>query len=143
MSVLDQPLALLPFAMLLPLAATIRQTLPASAAWRAPLIRVLTSPHWLVPLIVIVPMTVGLMMTGQLSPLPDRSFAQVATAHGEAIGWVAVLAVVMAELWLLVTPAQILIRSAEPAAASKLRAAIPLNLLLGGSFLGLVLLLVR
>lgn len=95
---------------------------------------------WLVPLVFIVPMCVGLMITGHLSPLPQRAFANTATDHGPAIGLAVAIAVVIAELWLVLTPAMVVLRFSDPARQTAMRVLVPLNLLLGGAFLTIILL---
>ncbi|MCP1470302.1 hypothetical protein J3E64_001990 [Sphingobium sp. OAS761] len=135
------PLFLLPGAMLLPLAATLRQSWPGAARCRGVLAGVIAGAGWLLPLIFIVPACVGLMVTGALSPLPQIAYADMSGSHGRAMGLAAAVAVVIADLWLLLTPAMVLLRHAPEAQAAHLRAAVPLNVALGGLFLTAVLVL--
>jgi len=133
------PAALLPLLMLFPLAATIRQTWPGSESCKGVVSNAVSGASWLVPLIFIVPMCVGLMIVGQLSPLPQRAFASAAASHGPAIGLAVAIAVIIAELWLVLTPAMVVMRFSNPAQRAAMLALIPLNLLLGGGFLAIIL----
>ncbi|QGP80598.1 hypothetical protein [Sphingobium sp. CAP-1] len=133
------PAALLPLALLFPLAATIRQTWPGSERCGGMVSNAVSGATWLVPLIFIVPMCVGLMIGGQVSPLPQRTFTHLATDHGPAIALAGAIAVIIAELWLLLTPAMVVLRFSDPARRGAMRALVPLNLLLGGGFLAMIL----
>lgn len=129
------PLLVLPAAMLFPLAATLRQSWPGSKACTGLFSAVIAGPFWLLPLIFIVPMSLGLMLDGAISPLPQVTYARLAQGHGVAIGLFAALAAIIAEFWLLLTPAMVMLRHAPAGKAADLKAAIPLNIVLGGAFL--------
>lgn len=137
------PAAMIPLLMLFPLAATIRQTWPGAERCDGVVSNAVSGASWLVPLIFIVPMSIGLMITGRLSPLPQRAFAGVAATHGPAIGMAVAIAVVIAELWLVLTPAMVVLRFSDPSRRAAMGALIPLNLLLGGAFLTIILLVWR
>lgn len=129
------PLLVLPAAMLFALAATVRQTWPGAKACTGLFSAVVAGPFWLLPLIFIVPMSLGLMLEGTISPLPQVTYARLAQGHGAAIALFAALAVIIAEFWLLLTPAMVMLRHAPAGKAGALKAAIPLNIVLGGAFL--------
>jgi hypothetical protein len=132
--------ALIPLLMLFPLAATIRQSWPGAERCGGRISNIISGPGWLVPLIFIVPMCIGLMMAGRLSPLPQHTYAVMTQSHGPATGLALALAVVTAELWLMLAPAMIVLRFADPARRAAMRGLIPLNLFLGLVFLAIILL---
>jgi hypothetical protein len=137
------PLLVLPAAMLFPLAATLRQSWPGAKACTGVVSALIAGPFWLLPLIFIVPMSLGLMLDGTISPLPQVTYARLAQGHGNAVGLFAALAVIVAEFWLLLTPAMVMLRHAPPGKAAELKAVIPLNIALGGAFLAAVFYLGR
>jgi hypothetical protein len=130
---------LLPLLLLLPLAATLRQSWPGRADCSGRLSRAVAGPLWLLPLIFIVPGSIGLMLAGDLAPLPQLAYAQLAGSKGTVIAAAAAILVLIADLWLLLTPAMVMLRHAPAGQAARLRAAIPLNIALGSTFLLLVL----
>jgi hypothetical protein len=90
---------------------------PASAALRA-----LTHAGWLVPLILIVWVVLGMYVSGSLSPWPPAAFAAQRAAHGFWAGAAAGTAALVADLWLLVTPAQVMLRFGRAEHAVRYRA---------------------
>jgi hypothetical protein len=143
MTELSGPAALIPLLMLFPLAATIRQSWPGAERCGGRISNAVSGAGWLVPLIFVVPMCIGLMIAGRLSPLPQRSYATIASSHGPAAGLAVAIAVVIAELWLVLAPAMVVLRFSDPAQRTAMRALIPLNLFLGLGFLAILLLIWR
>lgn len=139
MSASFDPLLALPVAMLFPLAATLRQSWPGANACTGPFSALVAGPFWLLPLIFIVPMSLGLMLEGTVSPLPQVTYARLAQGYGTAVALFAALAVIVAEFWLLLTPAMVVLRHAPQGKAAEMKAIIPLNIVLGGAFLAAVL----
>lgn len=129
--------------MLFPLAATIRQTLPGAERCTGRLTNAVSGAFWLVPMMLIVPMCVGLMLTGRLSPLPQIAGANMGAVYGPAVGLGVAIAVIITDLWLLLTPAMVVLRFTDPAKRRQMRAIIPFNLFLGASFLGIIYLVWR
>lgn len=78
--------------------------------------------------------------TGRLSPLPQHTYALMTKSHGPATGLALALAVVTAELWLMLAPAMIVLRFADPVRRASMRGLIPLNLFLRLAFLAIILL---
>lgn len=138
---LTGPEAIIPLLMLFPLAATIRQAWPGTPQCAGMASNAVSGSGWLVPLIFIVPTCIGLMIAGELSPLPQRAFAEVVASHGPALGLAAALAVITSELWLVLVPSMIALRFGGAARHEALRGLVLLNLLLGSSFLAILLLL--
>jgi hypothetical protein len=143
MNELSGPAALIPLLMLFPLAATIRQSWPGPARCQGRISNMVSGSGWLAPLIFIVPMSIGLMIAGRLSPLPQRSYAMIASDHGPAAGLAAAMAVVIAEFWLALAPAMVVLRFSEPTRRQAMRGLIPLNVVLGLGFLTIILLIWR
>lgn len=135
------PVALLA---LLALLASLRLSFPAAtgSAGLGPL-RLLMHPVWLLPLLLALPMTVGLMMTGAVPISPVAARAMIAADYGVWAGLAALITVMTAELWLLWVPSMLARRSALPERQEALRFLPLLNLALGSGFLLIVVLASR
>lgn len=124
--------------MLFMLAATLRQSLPLHAGHRGMLAGMMNgfaSPLWLVPLIFILPLSVGLMLTGDLPPFPNEALADLTPRIGFWNALAIALLVVIADIWLLITPAMVVLGFRKPEDRRRLYPLIGLNLALGGLFL--------
>lgn len=122
--------------LLLALAASIRLSVPGLAS--LPLLRVIAHPNWLLPLLLIVPLTIGLMLTGVVPAAPWQARAIAAAGHGYWAGIAALIAVATVELWLLWTPGMIAYRTAKPESRPAARMLPVLNLILGAAMLLLI-----
>ncbi|WP_380878608.1 hypothetical protein ACFB49_17710 [Sphingomonas sp. DBB INV C78] len=87
----------------LALLATLRLSVPG--AQRVRRLKLIAHPALLLPLILTVPMTVGLMLAGMVPIAPTAAQAIVTANYGYWAGIAALITVVTAELWLLWTPA--------------------------------------
>ena len=93
------------FLAVMALLATLRQSLPFAAAQRAGgVIGFLTSPIWLVPLILAMAGVIGLMLTGAVSPWPPQAQAEFSGQFGAWAGITGFILVVVVDLWLVWTP---------------------------------------
>lgn len=122
--------------LLLALAASVRLSVPGLASLA--MLRAIAHPNWLLPLLLIVPMTVGLMVTGTVPAAPWQARAMAAAGHGYWAGIAALIAVATVELWLLWTPGMIAYRTAKPESRPAARILPVLNLVLGGLILLLI-----
>lgn len=121
---------------LLALFATLRLAIPVGGAM-GPL-RWITHPNWLLPLVLAIPWTVGLMLRGMIPLWPPQAREMVAADYGYWAGIAALIVVATAELWLLWVPSMVAQRFAKPESRSAFRTLPLLNLVFGG---GLLLLL--
>lgn len=122
--------------LLLALAASIRLSVPGLAS--LPLLRTIAHPNWLLPLLLLVPLTVGLMLTGAVPPAPWQARAMAAAHYGYWAGIAALIAVATVEFWLLWAPGMIAYRTAKPESRPAARILPVLNLLLGAAMLLLI-----
>ncbi|WP_145902218.1 MULTISPECIES: hypothetical protein [Sphingobium] len=65
--------------------------------------------------------------TGRLSPLPQHTYALMTQSHRAATGLAQALVVVTAELWLMLAPAMIVLRFADPVRRASIHGLIPLT----------------
>lgn len=126
----------------LALAASLRLSIPHARAVPAGHGAGLAAhPTWLVPVMLGMPMAVGLMMTGALSPWPPETAATFAMLGGRWAGVTGFLVALLVDLWLLWTPSIVLLGMTPADERPKLRLLPALNLALGGFFLVLFYLL--
>ena len=118
---------------LLALFATLRLAIPVGGTL-GPL-RWITHPTWLLPMVLAIPMTVGLMLRGWMPLWPPQARDMVAADYGYWAGIAALIVVVIAELWLLWVPSMVAQRFARPESRSAFRTLPLLNLAFGGALL--------
>jgi hypothetical protein len=108
--------------LLLCLFATLRLCLGRSIEQIAnPILKFLTAPVWLLPLLLAFNFTVGMYFFKLLSPWPPLAYAQMAARYGSWAGVTAFLAVLTCNLWLLWVPTQVLRRYTAPARRAALK----------------------
>lgn len=122
--------------LVLALAASVRLAVPGLAS--SSLLRAIAHPNWLLPLLLIVPLTIGLMLTGVVPAAPWQARAMAAAGHGYWAGIAALIAVITVEFWLLWAPGMIAYRTAKPESRPAARILPLLNLILGAGILLLV-----
>ena len=96
---------------------------------------VVFSPIWLTPLIFALAWTIGLMVKGSVSTWPPTAMQQGVTLGGYWAGVTAFVAVVIAEVWLVWTGANMAMRYSPPEKRAQIRHLPLLSILLGGGFL--------
>jgi hypothetical protein len=125
----------------LALAATLRLALGEGVAGRwwsaSPVVRVVTHPAWLVPLLLVFNLTVGMYFAGTLSPWPPAAFRGYAATSGFWTGSCAFLATLTTDLWLLWVPASVPPRLTGVERRDRLRRYRILNVLAGAVVLAL------
>lgn len=124
--------ALLAGLLALALLATLRITFPA--VFRRcdnPALRLISHEIWLLPLLIVVYMAVGMYLTGKLSPWPPAAHRQYADLFGAWAGVTAFLAALITDIWLLLTPTQVLRRFTAPERRERLKYFQVFNLLIG------------
>jgi hypothetical protein len=132
------------FLAVMALLATLRQSLPFAAAQRAGgVIGFLTSPIWLVPLILAMAGVIGLMLTGAVSPWPPEAQAEFAGKFGAWAGITGFVLVVVVDLWLVWTPSMVARRFAGPDGLNTVKALPLFNLIFGFAFIAILLFVVR
>jgi hypothetical protein len=127
---------------LLALFATLRLSIPhARTAISGYGLGIVAHPAWLMPVMLGMPMAVGFMMTGALSPWPPEAASLLARTGGGWAGVAGFLTALVVDLWLLWTPSIVALDFTAPETRAKLHMLPLLNLLLGGFFLALFYLL--
>ena len=121
---------------LLTFAATARLSLLPAAPHHVPRwMKILTNSIWLLPLMLAMALTLGLMAKGVLSPWPPQAAAYFETLGG---GWAALTGFVLVltvDMWLLWTGSRIVLRHTPLEDRHAIRHLSALNLLLGGGLL--------
>jgi hypothetical protein len=126
--------------LLMALFATVRVALgPRAEKVGNPLLRALTHPYWLIPLIVAVNFCIGLYFTGALSPWPPAAFADFSARSGFWAGSCALLAALITDIWLLWAPTQVLRRFAAPERRHAFKYFPLFNALVGATVIALAL----
>lgn len=127
----------------LTLLATLRLSVPRTASAKPGMVlRLLTHPGWLLPLIFLMAIAIGLMMRGSLSPWPPIAAARF-SKHGPWAGVFGFLLALVVDLWLLWTPATVVARFASPEKQHALRRLPVFNFLVGGAILAAATLINR
>lgn len=128
----------------LALLATLRLSIPATVgAQPGGLAGFLTSPTWLVPLILAMAGTIGLMITGDISPWPPETQAAFAGKWGMWAGVTGFLLVLVVDLWLLWTPSIVARRFAGTDGPKPIKGLTLFNLLFGAAFIAFLVFVVR
>jgi hypothetical protein len=126
--------------LIMALIATLRVSLgPLGDRLRNPLLRTLTHPGWMVPLMVVVNLSVGLYFSGSLSPWPPAAYADYALKFGTWAGISAFVAALTTDIWLLWAPTQVLRRFAAPQTGAALKYLQVFNTLVGAAVITLAL----
>ena len=132
------------FLAVMALLATLRQSLPFAAAQRSGgVVGFLTSPVWLVPLILAMAGTIGLMLTGDISPWPPEARTEFAQKFGAWAGITGFILVVVVDLWLVWTPSMVARRFAGAEGAHAMKTLPVFNLIFGLGFIALLLFVIR
>ena len=96
---------------------------------------VILSPIWLTPLIFGLAWTIGLIIKGSVSAWPPTAMQQGVAYGGYWAGLTALFIVIVAELWLVWTGANIALRYSPPEKRIQIKHLPILSIVLGGGFL--------
>ena len=80
---------------------TLRYSIAGTLASANPLLRIVTNPVWLYPLVISGPYVLGAYYHGAISPWPPAAFAMVSGHAGPWAGLCAAIAAATADIWLL------------------------------------------
>jgi hypothetical protein len=118
--------------LLFTMVTTLRFSIQGTLKTANPVLRVMTHPAWLYPLVLTGGYTLGAFYHGKMSPWPPATFRMISEQHGFWAGIAAAASAATADIWLLWAAATTFKVFSPPQDARMVKYYYAVNLLIGG-----------